>query len=560
MIKHLLTEQGESLSGTPWNVYPRPQMVRREWQCLNGIWRFGTDRKTEEEILVPFCPESLLSGIRRDFDKEKQFFYRRSFCVDLPRKDRRILLHFGAVDQLADIYVNGFFVGQHEGGYLPFSFDITEYLVDGKNDLFLEVTDALDHRFPWGKQKKRRGGMWYTPVSGIWQTVWLESVPLRHISALMISCGMNWVRIHTEGVSEGVLTLEETGERFPIRDGKIRLDFDEPHCWTPADPYLYRFTVESGEDTVRSYFALRELTVREIKGKKRLCLNGHPYFFHGLLDQGYFSDGIYTPASPVCYEEDIRALKALGFNTLRKHLKIEAEQFYYDCDRLGMVVFQDMVNNGEYHFLQESALPAIRIQKLPDKRRGADPEVRRRYMQSMKETVQHLRSHPCIACWTLFNEGWGQFSADKVYEAMLKLDQSRFIDATSGWFHQKKSDVDSLHIYFSALHTGKEDLPQVLSEFGGFVWKIPEHSANPKDTYGYRIYRTREEFVEALRKIYLEEVVPLAREGLCASIYTQVSDVEDETNGLLTYDRKEAKVLPREMADIGPLLQEAVRY
>ncbi len=558
MIRHMLTERGETVGDRPWNVYPRPQMVRDNWVCLNGSWRFGTDREMKEEILVPFCPESLLSGIRRDFDKESNFYYQKAFEHPAAAPGERVLLHFGAVDQIAEVYLNDVFLGRHEGGYLPFSFDVTDSLRDGENTLFLWVTDALDYRLPWGKQKKKRGGMWYTPVSGIWQTVWLETVPQEYIRSLKIMTGQNCAEIFAEGVTEGTVTLEETGETYPLSGGAAKICPDDPKPWSPESPHLYWFTLEAGRDRVRSYFALRELSCMEVNGRKRLCLNGKPYFFHGLLDQGYFSDGIYTPAAPECYADDILDMKSLGFNTLRKHIKIESEQFYYDCDRLGMAVFQDMVNCGEYRFLRDTVLPTAGAISLNDRKMNRDPAARENFLQAMEETVRHLENHPCICYWTIFNEGWGQFEADKAYGILKVLDGSRFIDPTSGWFHQKESDVDSLHIYFRKLHPGREDRPQVLSEFGGYVWKDPEHSANPDKTYGYKILKTREELARALRKLYLEEVVPLAEKGLCASVYTQVSDVEDETNGLLTYDRKVLKITPDELADIAPLLQEAV--
>ena len=557
-LKHVLTDRGAALPAALWNAYPRPQLVRDGWQCLNGRWRFGTDEAMREEILVPFCPESLLSGIRRDFETETRFYYERRFTLRLPRENRRILLHFGAVDQLAEVFVNGSPAGSHEGGYLPFTLDISDLLRDGENTLRVVATDALDHRFPWGKQKKNRGGMWYTPVSGIWQTVWLESVPEQYIERLRITTWGTEVRVHAYGIEEGTLTLEETGEQIPLRDGLAVFPVADPVFWSPEEPKLYWFTLESGEDKVRSYFALRDVSVREVSGKKRICLNGKPYFFHGLLDQGYWSDGIYTPAAPECYEDDIRAVKELGFNTLRKHIKIEPERFYYDCDRLGMIVFQDMVNNGDYHFLRDSALPQV-WQRRKDSRLNRDSGTRTRFVRHMGETVEHLGNHPCICYWTIFNEGWGQFEADKLYKALLHLDRSRITDATSGWFHQRKSDVDSLHIYFKPLKLGHENRAQVLSEFGGFVWKDPDHSADPDKTYGYKIFRTREELADGLRKIYEEQVIPLARAGLCAAIYTQVSDVEDETNGLLTYDRKVRKISPDEMAGIAEALQEAVR-
>lgn len=564
-LVHLLTEEGERTGGKAWTAYPRPQMVRGNWQNLNGTWSFSTEEGgKEEDILVPFCPESLLSGICRTFEKEKKFYYRREFRLELPAEDRRILLHFGAVDQIATVSLNGTRLGTHVGGYLPFSFDVTDLLRE-TNELKVEAEDALDHSLPWGKQKKKRGGMWYTPVSGIWQTVWLESVPESYIQGLDIRCGRNYAEIRLKGVEQGTLILGDTdavpAEKLPqyaFAKGKLRLQFKNPHVWSPEDPYLYRFTLRAGDDEVKSYFALRSLETKEINGKKRLCLNGEPYFFNGLLDQGYFSDGIYTPASPAMYEKDILAMKSLGYNTLRKHIKVEPERFYYDCDRLGMIVFQDMVNTGKYHFLRDTALPTAGIQKMRD-RGWSDARSRSNFLSFMKAEVQQLSNHPCICLWTVFNEGWGQFDADAACDALRALDKSRFIDTTSGWFHRKNSDVDSLHIYFKPLKLGREDKPQLLSEFGGYVFKLPEHSADPGRTYGYRICRTREAFVKDLRSLYEDQLLPLVKKGLCGAVYTQVSDVEEETNGLFTYDRKLLKVQPEELADLMEKLKEAVK-
>ena len=338
----------------------------------------------------------------------------------------------------------------------------------------------------------------------------------------------------------------------------IRLDIRNPHLWCPEDPYLYEFTIESEKDKINSYFALRTLTVEETGGYKRLCLNGKPYFFNGLLDQGYWQDGIYTPEGPDKYAGDILAMKSLGFNTLRKHIKIEPEQYYFECDRLGMIVFQDMVNCGEYHYFRDTVLPTIGILKRNDKNLNPDPEARSNFLSAMEKTVRQLGNHPCICLWTIFNEGWGQFCADEAYDRLKELDASRFIDSTSGWFHQQKSDVDSLHIYFRKLHAGKEDKPLLLSEIGGWCYKIPEHSFNQEKTYGYRKYTDRTAYIKDLRDLYLKQVIPLISKGLCGTIYTQVSDVEDETNGILTFDRRICKVLPEEFADIAALLQEAV--
>ena len=553
--QRLYTAEGKALSNLPWERYPRPQLRRADWLCLNGDWRLSFG-KTETHIRLPFCPESLLSGVERAPKIGKTMVYSRTFTVPKAWQGRRVLLRFGAVMRDAEIAVNNQSLCRHENGYLPFSADLTDALREGENMLRVTVRNDLDPRWPWGKQKKQRGGMWYTPCSGIWQTVWLEPVPERHVRALRITTGPDWAEIEAEGVQDGEIKLE--GRRWPLENGKARIELSRPRLWSPESPELYDFTLTAGGDRVESYFALRTLTVETVNGVPRLCLNGKPYFFNGLLDQGYWSDGLYTPAAPECYETDIRAMKALGFNTLRKHIKIEPEQFYYDCDRLGMVVFQDMVNNGEYRFARDTVLPTLGVQGLRDEGLNPDPETRRVFLESMEATVRLLGNHPCVCLWTIFNEGWGQFCADEVYRCLKALDPSRFIDSTSGWFRQRESDVESLHIYFKPPRLGKRGRPQLLSEFGGYVWKVPAHSFNLGKTYGYRICKTREELVRDLRALYTG-LVPLAKQGLCGAVYTQVSDVEDETNGLLTFDRAVRKLRPEELRDLAAALGQAVR-
>ena len=555
MMQRLITAEGRNLPEIPWNRYPRPQMEREEWLCLNGSWDLFCHGRSGK-ILVPFCPESLLSNVDEAPMPGEEILYRRSFTLPHQWAGKRILLHFGAVMRSAAVTVNEKELCRHENGYLPFTVEITDVLRPGENELAVRVINDLDPRFPWGKQSRKRGGMWYTPCSGIWQTVWLEPVPETYVRALHIRTGADWAEMKAEGIMDGEVELD--GRTWPIRDGKARITLSEPHPWTPEDPYLYYFTLTSGEDRVRSYFALRTITVREIGGVPRLCLNGEPYFFSGLLDQGYWSDGLYTPAGPEAYEKDILAMKSLGFNTLRKHIKIEPEQFYYDCDRLGMIVFQDMVNNGKYRYLLDTVLPTLHLQKRRDLRTHPDPEARRNFLSAMEETARLLSGHPSICLWTIFNEGWGQFRADDAYRRLKALDPDRLIDSTSGWFHQKESDVDSLHIYFEPPHLGKEKKPQLLSEFGGYVWKCDGHSFNPDQTYGYKKFDTREAFVKALRDLYLS-LVPLAKAGLCGAVYTQVSDVEDETNGLFTFDREVLKLRPEELKDIADTLSAAVR-
>lgn len=554
-MQKLFTEEGRTIPDIPWNRYPRPQMMRDEWLCLNGMWELNCHGRSCM-IRVPFCPESLLSGVLAPPEVGEEFECRRFFSVPQAWIGKRLLLHFGAVMRQCSIEINGHYLFRHDNGYLPFSLDITDALCDGENELCVRVVNDLDPRYPWGKQSRKRGGMWYTPCSGIWQSVWLEPVPEDYIQAVHITCGKDWVEIRTDGIRDGKVELD--GQSYPLADGTARMTFPQPRLWSPEDPHLYRFELVCGEDRVRSYFALRTLSTETINGIPRLCLNEKPYFFNGLLDQGYWSDGLYTPADPGAFERDILAMKSLGFNTLRKHIKIEPEQFYYDCDRLGMIVFQDMVNNGEYHFIRDTALPTARLLKRSDLRLNSDPETRRIFLDSMDQTVRLLQNHPCICLWTIFNEGWGQFCADNAYTRLKALDGTRFVDSSSGWFHQTKSDVDSLHIYFGRLRFGKQRLPQLLSEFGGYVRKIPEHSFNPHSTYGYRIYKTQNKYIEALRALY-SSLIPLAKQGLCGAVYTQVSDVEDETNGLFTFDRAVLKLRPDQLADLASQLKSAVK-
>ena len=566
-FRKLYTPQGEKRREIPWQSYPRPQLQRDSFFCLNGQWEFAVTQEDrfpetyDRKITVPFAPQALLSGIGVHFGEEQRLYYRRYFRLPERFVKSRVLFHMGAADQKTVIRLNGIRIGSHVGGYLPMCFDITHALKE-ENCLEIRVTDDLrDQSLPYGKQCLKRGGMWYTPVSGIWQTVWLESVPERYIKELKIETKGDrvWIDARDPALFGSISVQTPQGERKErVQEGKVALQIRQPRLWSPEDPYLYRFTLELGEDRVASYFALRDLEIKAFNGIPRLCLNGKPYFFHGLLDQGYWSDGLFTPAEPSCYEEDISAMKALGFNTLRKHIKIEPEQFYYDCDRLGMIVFQDMVNNGPYSFFRDTALPTAGFQKRSDKRLHKDKSLRENFLKSMEDTVEHLKNHPCICYWTIFNEGWGQFESSKAYERLKKLDGSRFIDATSGWFRCGKSDVESLHIYFKPLKLPSTDKPLVLSEFGGYAYAPKEHVFNPNKTYGYAKYTQEKEFREAVEKLYTQQLLPLVKKGLCAAIYTQVSDVEDETNGVLTYDRRLCKLEEAVMRPIAVALQDAV--
>jgi beta-galactosidase/beta-glucuronidase len=567
MLVDLLTEGGEELlssNETPWNVYPRPQMRRDSILNLNGQWEFEINerklpRKYHKTIQLPFCPESKLSGLEMHYPDGIGLFYRRRFSLPQGFHRGRVLLHIGAADQYLECFVNDKKVGYHAGGYESMTFDITDVLQE-ENEIRFRCYDNLKNQnYPYGKQTLSRGGMWYTPVSGIWQTVWLESVPDRFIHKLNIENRGYTVTISTEPKMEGKVIVPELGE-FTLHNGSVTITPENPNLWSPENPYLYDFTVKTEQDEVQSYFAIRSLEIKKVGDYPRLCLNGKPYFFHGLLDQGYWPDGIFTPAKPECFADDILAMKRLGFNTLRKHIKVEPEEFYYQCDKLGMIVFQDMVNNGDYGFFRDTALPTVGIQKLNDRKMHSDPTTRKMFLDGMTATVNQLKNHPCICYWTIFNEGWGQFDSDNVYDVFKKLDDTRFIDSTSGWFRRHNTDVDSRHVYFRKVKlSGDGKKPLVLSEFGGKTYKCDGHVFNPDKTYGYGSCDSLEKLNEAVAKLYLDEVLPCVKNGLCAAIYTQVSDVEDEINGLLSYDRKVCKLTEETMLPIAEALQKAIQ-
>ena len=542
--KNLITPfEGDTTSS--WNEYPRPGFKRESYLCLNGEWELSShyDNKTEfiGNINVPFTPETRLSGINREKKDGELYLYKKEveFASDFNRG--RVILHFGAVDQICRVFVNEKFVGGHIGGYLPFSFDITDYIVEGKNVIEVEVIDELDTELSYGKQRRDRGGMWYTPLTGIWQTVWCESVPREYIKGIRVTPSLNSVHIDVDA-PEGEKLLALDGKEYRFDGSSIDIEVENPINWTPDNPHLYDFTLTFGEDKIESYFALRTVSIEERNGKSFICLNGKPILCHGLLDQGYYSDGIYLPATPKGYEYDILTMKELGFNMLRKHIKIEPECFYYYCDKYGMLVFQDMVNSGTYHYFVDTILPNVGIKRWFD--RGATKERSEMFAREARATIDLLYNHPSVIYYTIFNEGWGQFEADRNYLELKAYDPSRVYDATSGWFWEKHSDVHSEHIYMRALKLkARQGRPLILSEFGGYCWKVMENSFNLDNTYSYKDFKSIEEFENAFIALYDEQVIPhIKSQGLCGLVYTQVSDVEDETNGLLTYDRQVLKV------------------
>ncbi len=558
-----LTTPFEESANSSWaDEYPRPQMRRASYFSLCGEWDLSVRQGKEEEhlgvIRVPFAPESRLSGIGRALKDDEEYVYRKKFSLP-DGFGERVLLHFGAVDQIAKVSLNGHELATHTGGYLPFDVEIRDFLQSGENELCVVVRDTLDQELAFGKQRYKRGGMWYTPISGIWQPVWLEGVPKTYISSLRLTCDCESVTIHTEGGEAcKTLTLHTEGEdkAYSFEGDCFTLHIENPVCWTPENPHLYPFTISDGKDSIDSYFALRTVSIEQVGGKPRICLNGKPYFFHGLLDQGYYSDGIYLPASPDGYRFDILRMKEQGFNMLRKHIKIEPDVFYYACDKYGMVVFQDMVNSGRYGFLVDTALPTAGLRRGITHRASA--RRRAHFESDCRETIALLYNHPCVCYYTIFNEGWGQYDADRIYRELKALDPSRIFDATSGWFWEKESDVQSEHIYFKKLAPKVwGDRPLVLSEFGGYACRIDGHIANPDKAYGYRTCESVESLTESLRALYDDEVIPLIEKGLCATVLTQVSDVEDEINGLVTYDRQVIKTDPNVMRGVAERIMKA---
>lgn len=536
----------------PFADYPRPQLKRDGWYSLNGKWDNG--------ITVPFPPQSQLSGYKGKVGSK--LIYSRKFKLPEGFLKNRLLLHFGAVDQIAEVYVNGIKMGCHEGGYLPFTLDITEAFKEGENELAVKVTDTLSHKYPYGKQCKRRGEMWYTPVSGIWQSVWLESVPENYIENIRITPDMTgvWLEVDTKALEYDVIVHTDKGDIIKHFSGKkVRIELEEegitPILWTPESPFLYEFSIQAGEDRVDSYFGLRSIDIREVGGRSRICLNGKPIFLHGVLDQGYYSDGIYLPASEEGYHFDIRKMKELGFNTLRKHIKIEPECFYYMCDKLGMLVMQDMVNSGRYSFFGDTALPTLGIIKRKDTRRFSSKKHRNIFKEHTKETLKHLYNHPCIVYYTIFNEGWGQFDSDNIYHMVKEIDDTRIIDTTSGWFINKNSDVESSHIYFREVDFKETKRPHILSEFGGYSYVIKEHSYSLYHQHGYGFYENSKVLTKRIAAAYEKMVLPGMDKGLCGSVYTQLSDVEDEVNGLYTYDRKVCKVDGEAMQELASTIE-----
>ena len=565
----------------PLAEYPRPAMRRDSCEILNGPWQYAITQTAEYpaawqgSILVPYSPEAPASGVGRTLQPGQWLHYHRLFAPPAG-EGGRVLLHFGAVDYACAVQVNGHLAGGHRGGYWPFTLDITDLLNGtGRNSLWVAVQDPTGHGTQArGKQTLKPGGMFYPAQSGIWQTVWLERVPDNYIQTLTVTPDYDartvTVRVHTAKPggavnlwamvrAGGVTIAEDWGSDEADQDGEVTLNIPEEHFfpWSPDTPFLYDLTVgtnqgeEAGFDTVHSYFALRKWSCTpDAHGVLRFCLNDKPILLNGLLDQGYWPEGLYTPPSDAAVERELSEVKALGFNLLRKHAKIEPQRWYYHCDRLGLIVWQDIVNGGSAYnlwfvtYLTNVLQPLLR--RFPDGKAAysllsrAKPAGREEYAHELADTVQALRCHPCIACWVPFNEGWGQFDAGKAVQALRTLDGTRLVDEASGWFDQGGGDVHSLHNYFYPLRIRPQKRTVALSEYGGIAWPMPGHEP-PHKTYGYGTAKDRQELTARYKKLQLKTVLPQLEKGLSALVYTQLTDVEDEVNGLFTYDRAAVK-------------------
>ncbi len=507
----------------PWPEYPRPQMQRTDWLNLNGLWKFAIAakgqkmvRSFENEILVPYPIESALSGVKRTLQPDERLWYRRSFIIPKDWFGKNILLHFGAVDWQTTVWVNGKAVGNHQGGYLPFWFDITPYLLDRQNELLVAVWDPTDAYWQQhGKQVSKPKSIWYSAVSGIWQTVWLEPVPETYITGLKLTPDVDAGTLHVKvnvhhsskpevGHPGGKITVHEADfsiaqVHLTSNEDEIEIPIPHPKLWSPDSPNLYDLTIEIGEDRVESYFGMRKFSLgKDPKGRMRLCLNNQPLFQFGPLDQGYWPDGLYTPPSEKAIRWELELIKSLGFNMLRKHVKVEPARYYYDCDKLGLIVWQDMVNGGASVGEITSFLAILFGSRKRDhnyRYAGRSNENSRQdFCEELKGLVNHLHNFTCIGMWVPFNEGWGQFDANRTAGWLKKYDPSRPVDHASGWFDQGGGDCRSLHVYFKKVPIIKPEKERaaVLSEFGGYSLKIENHLWNPQAEFGYKKFASRE--------------------------------------------------------------------
>ncbi len=573
----LITQWGKSLDpAAVWSEYPRPQLERSNWTNLNGLWSYAVTAKDaaqptkwDGEILVPFAPEAPLSGVGRLIEPTEALWYRRTFTGENsgaksssgPEASKnRTLLNFEAVDYDSTVWVNGVRLGNHRGGHTPFSYDITDALKsDGENEIVVQVIDATEGYQLHGKQKLRNGGIWYTRVTGIWQTVWLEQVPVMHIEDLDYVCNIEdgtvaitpkianaaaglKLRVRASFDGRAVASGESLGTvAFAIPDAKL---------WSPTEPNLYDLQVDllnadgTVIDSVKAYTALRAFgKSKNDQGHWQLTLNGKPLFHWGPLDQGWWPDGLLTPPSDAAMKSDIEFLKACGFNMIRKHIKVEPRRYYHHCDRLGMIMWQDQVSNGygKNRDAESTSPPWTRMAPNP---KDADwpAEAHEQWVTEYKRMVAHLRDAPCIGVWVPFNEAWGQHATMEVGKMAVALDPSRIVNIASGGNFWPVGDIADHHEYphpaFPTKDKRFDDYVKVVGEFGGHGWPVEGHLWKPDaNNWGYGGLPKSIEEWQGRYKTSIAVLAALRAEGIAAGVYTQTTDVEGEINGLLTYDR-----------------------
>ena len=544
----------------PLSEYPRPQFKRDSYICLNGYWEYAI-RKEENipesfdgQILVPYSPEVEKSGVNKTVTPDDYLFYRLKTTIPHSFIKDKVILHFGAVDQIAEVFINGEFAIKHIGGFLPFSVDIKPFLKDENLEIVLRVKDTTNTSYhSSGKQSLKPGGIWYKAQSGIYMPVWMESVKDGFIESLRI----------TPNVDENTVVLQF---KSTIKSAKVALnnkiydvetdkdnviEISNPKLWSPESPYLYEFKIFNDVDEVSSYFAMRKISLIENKeGKLVIALNNKEYFMKGVLDQGYYQDGLLTPNSDEDYINDINLIKALGFNVSRKHIKIESLRWYYHCDRLGLLVWQDFVNGCTKYNFWLNQVPLFVRYKISDKKHKAffreNEDGRKEAYQEFLATIDLLYNSPCIVLWTIFNEAWGQFDSKDIYEKLKAIDPTRLYDHASGWHDQGSGDFKSMHIYkWKVKVPSKRKIGNrafICSECGAYILDKRLKEAKKKDGFIYLLFNNKDDFQKEYERFIKEEIIPAKNNGMSAFIYTQISDVEEEMNGFISYDRKEIKV------------------
>ena len=552
----------------PLSEYPRPQFKRDSYICLNGLWEYAI-KQTEEipdvydgQILVPYSPEVEKSGVGKLVMPEDYLFYHLKYEIPKDFIKDKVILHFGAVDQIAEVFINDEFAVKHIGGFLPFSIDIRPFLKDNNVEIVLRVQDTTNSSYhSSGKQSLKPEGIWYKQQSGIYMPVWMESVKDGYIEKLKITPDIdnNSVNIRFTSSIKSAKLLLNNQEITVEADKDNIIKIDNPILWSPENPYLYEFVISNEVDKVSSYFAMRKVSlIKNEKGKLVIALNNKEYFMKGVLDQGYYQDGLLTPNSDEDYINDIMLVKNLGFNVSRKHIKIESLRWYYHCDRLGLLVWQDFVNGCTKYDFWLNQVPLFVRYKINDHKYKKffreNEEGRKETYQEFLDTIDLLYNSPCIALWTIFNEAWGQFDAKEMYEKLKAIDPTRLYDHASGWHDQGSSDVKSMHIYkWKVKVPSKRKIKNrafICSECGAYILDKRLKEAKKKEGFIYLLFNNKEDFQKEYIRFINEEIIPAKKNGMSAFIYTQLSDVEEEMNGFITYDRKEVKVDPEVIKQI----------